>query len=337
MRGLWLPGLLLLLAVSLLGCDGRGRPLTANGTIEADEVRVVAEVGGTVQEMLVEEGDTVRAGQEVARLDPRILEAQQAQAAAGLEAARAARDEAAAGSRAQEIASARREAERLDALRKAAAEDLILQEKTLQKYRRLYEAQAVSEQELTVQENSAARARAQAEAATAAYEAAAARLSLAEAGARAETLARLEAQVGGAEAGVEAARLNLEKATLRAPVAGMVVGRNFAPGEVVRPGAEVVTLLDTSRLWLDVYVPENRLGEVRMGQKVGVAVDGFPGRKFAGRVTFIAPEAEFTPKNVQTKEDRVRLVFRVRVELLDGKDQLRPGMPADVTFNGGSR
>ncbi|MGC7878870.1 HlyD family secretion protein, partial [Desulforudis sp. 1190] len=151
-------------------------------------------------------------------------------------------------------------------------------------------------------------------------------------GARKEALDRAAAQVKGSQAGVDLAKSYLEKTILKAPVGGMVIGTNFEPGEVVRQGAEVITLLNMQKLWLGTYVPENRLGEVQVGQRVEVTVDSFPDKVFAGRVTFISPRAEFTPRNVQTKEDRVRLVFKVKIFLENGQGLLKPGMPADVTF-----
>ncbi|MBC7323924.1 MAG: HlyD family efflux transporter periplasmic adaptor subunit [Moorella sp. (in: Bacteria)] len=103
-------------------------------------------------------------------------------------------------------------------------------------------------------------------------------------------------------------------------------------GELVRPGAEVLTLLDTHNMWLNVYIPENRLGEVKIGQQVQIQIDPYPDQSFPGQVEYISPQAEFTPRNVQTREDRVNLVFRVKIRVTGGQDKLRPGLPADVTF-----
>jgi multidrug resistance efflux pump len=105
------------------------------------------------------------------------------------------------------------------------------------------------------------------------------------------------------------------------------------PGDLVAPNAPAVALLDVSHLWVRAYVPESRLGEVRLGQKVPVRVDSFPGRRFSGRLTFIAQEAEFTPRNVQTPEERSKQVFRIKVELDAGRDRLRAGMAADVLLS----
>ncbi len=325
--------LVLVMALVVSGCaNERSSLLTATGTIEAEEIPVLAEVSGTLKELKVSEGDTVKAGQEVARLQSDILQTQLSQANAGFDAARATLDEVKAGSRIQEIAAAEQEAARLKALAKGAAEDLALQEGTLARYEQLYASGAVTEHELNVQKALTEKARAQNDAAQAAYKASMARLDMLREGARKEALDRAAAQVKGSQAGVDLAKSYLEKTILKAPVGGMVIGTNFEPGEVVRQGAEVITLLNMQKLWLGTYVPENRLGEVQVGQRVELTVDSFPDKVFAGRVTFISPRAEFTPRNVQTKEDRVRLVFKVKIFLENGQGLLKPGMPADVTF-----
>ncbi|MBO8128082.1 MAG: efflux RND transporter periplasmic adaptor subunit [Peptococcaceae bacterium] len=334
MRGrLFFTGLLLLLlSVFVSGCVSGKETLKTSGTVEANEVRVVAEVGGTLAQVLVSEGDVVEKGQEIARLAVTEMETQVAQAVAGLDKARAKLAEVKAGSRTQEIAAAQQEVKGLEAEVEAARTDFNLQQDTLEKYRQLAGQGAVTEYELQIQENKAAKAQHRLETAKARLKAAQSRLDLLRAGARSETIKQLEAQVDAAEAVVRLAELNLSKTVLRAPASGTVMTCNFKEGEVIKPGAEVVTLADTSHLYLYTYVPENRLSEVKLGQQVEVMVDSYPNKRFKGQVTFIAPKAEFTPKNVQTEEDRVRLVFKVKVEIKDGQDKLWPGMPADVYF-----
>ncbi|MDQ1324473.1 MAG: rane fusion protein YbhG, partial [Chloroflexota bacterium] len=117
-----------------------------------------------------------------------------------------------------------------------------------------------------------------------------------------------------------------------APAPGTVLTRAIEPGEVVMPGAALLTLGDLDRLTLTVYVPEDRLGEVVLGQAVDVSVDSFPGESFRGTVQRIADEAEFTPRNVQTVEGRKTTVFAVELALDPSGGKLKPGMPADVVF-----
>jgi multidrug resistance efflux pump len=173
---------------------------------------------------------------------------------------------------------------------------------------------------------------AQYDAARAARDAAAANLDLIRAGARSQQLEAARAQVVAAEAQVAALDAQLARFTLRAPSAGVVIVRAAEPGEFVAPGATVLTIADLSRLRLVVFVPEDRFGQIRLGQGASLGVDSWPGQSFSGTVTAIADQAEFTPRNVQTAAGRRTMVFAVTLTLDNPDGLLKPGMPADVTF-----
>jgi multidrug efflux pump subunit AcrA (membrane-fusion protein) len=151
-------------------------------------------------------------------------------------------------------------------------------------------------------------------------------------GATPEQVAAVAAQVEVARAAVAALEVQLDKLTLVAPISGLVLERPVHVGELALPGAPLLTLADLENLTLTVYVPEAQLGQVQIGQPVSVTVDAYPGRAFMGNVTFIASEAEFTPKNVQTREERVNMVFAVKVGLPNPDHSLKPGMPADAVL-----
>jgi HlyD family secretion protein len=119
---------------------------------------------------------------------------------------------------------------------------------------------------------------------------------------------------------------------VRAPTDGVIKTKIAELGETMAAGSPIVVLLDTSQAWLRVYVPENRYGLIRIGQKAEVTVDSFPGRAFQGSVVEIASEPEFTPKNVQTQEERVKLVYGVKILLDNAEGRLKPGMPADAVI-----
>jgi len=181
--------------------------------------------------------------------------------------------------------------------------------------------------------------RAQVDAAEAQYRAAEAAVAQAqayldglEAGATPEEIAALEAQVRQAEAQLESARTVLAKLTLTAPVGGQVVEIVGHAGELAAPGVTLITLADLEEVTLTVYVPENRLGQVQVGQSVEVRVDSFPDRVFIGRVASIATEAEFTPRNIQTADERANMVFAVKVVIPNPDRALKPGMPADAVL-----
>lgn len=142
-----------------------------------------------------------------------------------------------------------------------------------------------------------------------------------------------QAQAGAASAAVDVLKVQLDKMTLRAPLAGVVLKRAIEPGEVVMPGASLLTLGDVTDLYIIVYVSESRYGEVKLGQTAQVKVDSFPGETFTGKVIHIADQAEFTPRNVQTAEGRATTVFAVRLDVTNRDGTLKPGMPADVSFS----
>jgi HlyD family secretion protein len=172
----------------------------------------------------------------------------------------------------------------------------------------------------------------QVEAARAEARAARDRLALLEAGPRSGQVETAEAQVAEAEADLAQARVRLAETRLLAPLDAVVLSRNLEPGATATPGLPILTLVDAEALWLRAYVPESDLGRVRLGQAARVTVDSFPGRAFAGRITEIAPEAEFTPRNVQTQKERVNLVFRVKIAVASAEGRLKPGMPADAVI-----
>jgi len=180
---------------------------------------------------------------------------------------------------------------------------------------------------------------AQADAAEAEYRAAEAAVEMARAqleglraGATDEEIAAAEAQVQQAQARLDSALVVLDKLTLTAPVGGQVLEVTGHVGELAVPGATLIVLADLDQVTLTVYVPENRLGEVQVGQQVEVRVDSFPDRIFLGQVATIASEAEFTPRNVQTQEERVNMVFAVKVIIPNHDHALKPGMPADAVI-----
>ncbi|MFQ5854970.1 MAG: HlyD family secretion protein [Anaerolineae bacterium] len=168
--------------------------------------------------------------------------------------------------------------------------------------------------------------------AEAAVDAAQAQLDLLKAGPAPEEVAAAEANVKQAQAALDALQVQRDKMTLRAPVEGLVISRSIEPGEIASPSATLLRLADLDRVKLTVFVPETQIASVHLGQPVEVAVDAYPDRRFKGAVLFIAHEAEFTPRNVQTQEQRANLVFAVKVSLDNPEHLLKPGMPADATL-----
>lgn len=142
-----------------------------------------------------------------------------------------------------------------------------------------------------------------------------------------------EAQVKEASSALEVIKTQIEYSKLYAPASGVILVKNAEPGEYLVPGGAVITLGDLDRPWLKAFIAETDLGRVKLGQKVSVTTDSFPGKVYGGTITFISSEAEFTPKNVQTTKERVKLVYRIKVSLPNPKHELKPGMPADAQIH----
>ena len=362
--------LAVLLVTALWWSQRQPDEFVVSGVVEADEIRVGSRLGGRVTAVYVEEGARVEAGVVLLELGPFGLHERRAGGAAGLAGARADLARLEAGPRIEERAQARARRDRVVAQLEGLVNGPRTQELTTG--RRLVEL-ARAELEFAAAEESRARAlhdegvesaerldravtsmrvadatlavrneefallkegtRTEEIAATRAevVEADAA-LDLVERGYREEEVEKARAAVAAAEATLAGVDRSLDELAIRAPVAGIVEAITLQPGDLVGANAPALSLLDPSRLWVRAYVPESRL-TVAVGQEVGLRVDPFPGETFRGRVSFIAREAEFTPGNVQTPEERSKQVFRIKVDLLDGLDRLRPGMSADVLLD----
>jgi HlyD family secretion protein len=286
-----------------------------SGNIEVTDVDVSFKIPGRVEQRAVDEGMAVSAGQLVARLDSADLERERGLKEAELAATTAALRELAAGSRPQEIARARAavaaaqaEADRLsrdfDRATALQARDSI----SRQEFERVKAAFEVAEERRKEARES---------------------LLLVEEGPRKEQIEQARARVRQAKEALELARTRLSYAAVASPLAGVVLSKNVEPGDYVAAGSPVVTVGDLANVWLRAYIEETDLGRVKVGQQVDVSADTYPGKKYAGLISFIAPQAEFTPKSVQTRKERVKLVYRIKVAIANPSMELKPGMPAD--------
>ncbi|KAB0665333.1 HlyD family efflux transporter periplasmic adaptor subunit [Oryzomonas japonica] len=297
--------------------------LKVSGTIEVTSVELSFKVGGRLAQRLVDEGEMVTAGQLVARLEDDELKEDKNARAAEKRAAQAALADLQAGSRREEIAQAeaalarmRADAERLrkDALRSEA----------------LFKREVIPQKDLDA-------ARAGRDASAAAVREAEQRLKLLRIGPRPDAVRQAKSHVEAAEAGLALTETRLSQSTLTAPLAGLVLAKHAEQGEMLAVGAPVVTIGKMDDVWLRAYIPETEMGRVKVGQRARVTVDTWPGRVFEGTVSFISPEAEFTPKNVQTEKERVKLVYRIKITMANPRMELKPGMPADAVIETGDR
>jgi len=313
-------------------------PSGGSATLEGTQTVVAAKIGGRLVELLVQEGDAVKAGQIVARLDcddqkatlvvaqARVLQAE-AQVALAEKGVVNAQEAAQAGGAQIAVASARQSS--LDIQQKHAARDR-------DRATALSAVGVVTPVDLDRAETAENGLQAEAKAASASVAAA----SLA-ARAQASNVGTAGAQGDLAKTGLvattaelERAQLNVAECALKAPRDGTVVDRLHEPGAVLAPGARVLTLLDLKTIKATFFLPNAELARAKVGAKAEVKVDTYPNRTFAGVVDHVASEAEFTPRNVQTREDRDRLVYAVEITLDNPTGELRAGMPAEIVLPG---
>ncbi len=318
---------IVVLAVAILAVVGwlvlrpsaRAGAIQASGTVEGTEADLGFQAGGRVDSIAFHEGDAVPAGATIATLDAAELRARLGQAQAAEAAAQALLEQLERGARPEELQQAQAAAD-------AARERLDDARRTLQRTTVLFNGGAASREQFDQATTAAQVAAAQDQQAREA-------LRLVQAGPRVEQIAAQRAAVRQAGAAVAQAKAALDNAVIRAPFAGVVTVRHREPGEAVSAGLPVVTLLDPNDRWVRIYVREDEVGRVALGQNATIRSDSDPKKTYEGRVSFIASEAEFTPRNVQTAEERVKLVYAVKVAITGdpGRD-LKPGVPADVTL-----
>jgi HlyD family secretion protein len=291
--------------------------LTASGTVEAREADLGFQTPGRIDSVVVDRGDVVTEGQTLARLDRTELEARRTAATAQLAVARAQLDEMRSGFRREEVAQGRAAVRAAERRTEDARRDV-------ERTRRLFEGGAVSQQALDNQRSAL-------ELAEAALDQAMQQLEILETGPRSERIAAQEALVRQAEAAIAQLDAALAQTIVLAPFGGTVTIKHREPGEIVAAGTPVVTVMDPDDRWVRIYVREDALGRLSIGQDVSISADTYPDRRYGGRIIYISNEAEFTPRNVQTTEERVKLVYEVRVRITrDAQFELKPGTAADV-------
>jgi HlyD family secretion protein len=345
----------------------RPQPDVVSGFIEADEIRLGSRVGGRVKAVLAEEGQRAERGQVLLELEPYDLIERENEALQALAARKAELDLLVAGLRPEEVAQAKARLDqlqaRLDLLEagpreqeidaaegrvRVAESEVLLAKRVFERRAELFQKNAIAREEYDAASEELSSAQASLdvrkselsllEAGTREEEKREARAKVEEArqawqlavdGYRREEIEQATAARDAAQAALDVIREQQKELTVRSPIDGVIESLDLRQGDLVPAGAPVLSVLDNSHMWVRAYVPENRVG-LRPGQHVDVTVDSLGPQRLQGEVTFVAREAEFTPSNVQTPEERSKQVFRVKIALTEQLDKLRPGMSADV-------
>jgi HlyD family secretion protein len=313
------------------GCrtEAPDNSLRVSGFIEATEVQMSSEAGGRVIELRVSEGDRVSAGDTIARVDTRDTELQIQR----LRAERAAADAQVrllrAGSRVQDIRQAEAQARAAEADVTTVEAELKSGQIELDRFEALLRANAGSRKQ---RDDAAARvdvARERQRSAVERLEAAREAVGRLRAGARPEEIDAARARVASVDAQIAALQKNVADATVTAPLAGVVTQKLIDAGELIARGTPIAVVTDLDNAWANLFVPEPMIPRIALGQAATVVTDA-GGAGIPGKVTFISSRAEFTPRNVQTAEERSKLVYRIKVTVDNRAGTLKQGMPVDA-------
>jgi HlyD family secretion protein len=306
-----------LLMTGIGGCGNSHKGvIEASGTLEAVDVNVSAKVPGQLQQMLVQEGSQVNAGDTLAILDHSTMELQLKQAQAGVELADAQYQLLVNGARVEDVRQAEEALRQIESSAKNARDDY-------ERMRELYKSKSVSKKQYDDAESRYTITKAQ-------LSSAKQNLQKMHSFARPEDIAAAKARLNQAKANADLIRKQIVDAYILAPVPGTVTHKPVEVGELVGAGTIIATISRLEKMNLMIYVGEQELGKVKLNGSADIVIDTYPGKSFPGQVIYISPTAEFTPKNVQTKEDRTKLVFGVKLEVENKDGALKSGMPADA-------
>lgn len=308
--------LAVLVGVAATACGDKKDNLViaASGHVEATDVRISSKVGGKLQEFPLKEGDRVSPGQLLARIDTVDLRLSLDAALAGRNQARADLSLRRAGARKEDIAEAEARVARAEAELDGAQKELDRRQGLLDAGSGTAKAR---DDALTRRDVAAKTLDGEKE-----------RLGRLKAGFRKEEIEAAKALLAAAEARVAQLQQQLKDATVTSPLAGIVTEKLAEPGELISAGTPLLVVTDLADAWLTVYIAELDLGRIRLGQEVDVVTDA--GQRRKGKITYVSSKAEFTPKNVQTRDERVKLVYKIKVGLENGDGLFKPGMPAEA-------
>ncbi len=305
-------------AAGFIGCSGEEGRIESSGILEAVEVNISSKAAGQLLQLHVSEGSMVRQGDTIAVIDAEMQQLQLLQAQAGIDLAEAQYQLLKNGARSEDLQSAEEAVRQTESQFKSARADY-------DRIKELYASRSVSAKQYEDAESRVTVTQAQ-------YNAAKQNVQKLQRFARREDLNAAKARVDQAKAQANLIRKQISDAVIIAPVGGTVTYTPIEEGELVGMGSVLARISRLETMELMIYVNETELGNVKLGGNADVLIDTFPEKKYPARIVYVSPVAEFTPRNVQTKDERTKLVFGVKLEVENSSGELKSGMPADAVL-----
>ncbi|MDA0986747.1 MAG: efflux RND transporter periplasmic adaptor subunit [Bacteroidetes bacterium] len=311
--------ILLMLSIIFIDCNSKNNnTIEASGTLETNDIRISSKTFGEIKNIFVEEGSQVKKDDTIALIDTIQLYLQLKQATAGVSLAKAQYDLLTKGARKEDINQGEEQLKQAETNEKLAYEDFL-------RMKTLFASNSISLKQFNDAE--------------ARYKITKAQLSSAREGSkklksfsRPEEIIAAEARLIQAEANAELFKSQLNNAIIKAPINGTISHLPMNVGELINPNGIICTISQIDELTLTIYISEVDLGKIKINDTAFVSIDSFEDKKFIGRVMFISKNAEFTPRNIQTKDDRATLVYAVKIKVKNESGILKSGMPADATI-----
>jgi HlyD family secretion protein len=315
------------------GCNSNEYDNIYSGIIESKQYNISSEISGKIEDVKFDLGDYINKDDIVAIINNELFLLEKKQAESAVEVNNAKLSEVLVGTRNEELKQAQANIESLNASIRAQEKVLAILEKDYTDMQKISKAGGIAEEQLNDLKIKVASSKGELEALKANLSSAEAKRDIVEKGATDESINILKKMVEQAQSTVELYELKLEKCNVKSYYGGKVVLLNVSKGDTVNTGQTLITIQDENDIWVNIYVPEKYIGNIQTGEKVKILSDSYPEGSILGEISFISSSEEFSPRNVETKEEYSKTFFKVKVKIENKENNLKPGMMVDILFN----
>ncbi|TCO69701.1 HlyD family secretion protein [Marinisporobacter balticus] len=327
--------LCMILGVFLSACDFND--IDSNiytGTVECEDVDIISEVSAEITDIFVKEGELVKKGDRIAHIDVEDLKIELKKGEAGLKIVNAKLDKLRAGARSEEIKKAKVQVQKLEEISEGKESDYKFKLKNHEDIKKLFQEGIIAEKQLGEAKVLLDTAYADFESAKKEVESAQYTLDLITKGTRSEEIHMVLGEIDSAKATVDTIKYKISKGNIIAPIDGTVESLYYHEGEFIPAYGNMTNILDLKNLWVKIFIPEKEMEKISLQQEINMTADFMGNQKIKGKVIHISKKAEFTPKNIESKENKQEMVFAVKIEIMDDLEKLKPGMLIDIHLGG---